>query len=416
LQRHSGANHPAPGSLDTTFGKAGVATLTIANSGTAPVAAFEQSNGDLVVVGAVATSTPTLGESALIARFTSAGVLDTTFGTKGITTTSIANLLVSPTGVGVLPNGDILVGAAAGSLSATGESFVLLAYKSNGELDTTFGASGIVNTAVDFTELVGPLLVQPNGQIVMAGFETSSSKGAPTFSVLIRYNSNGSLDTTFGTGGIVRATPSVGEGASTIVLLANGDYLLSGPAGEDEFTSTGTLLSTVTTDTVTAFGTDNSTFFLSSGDFIGASSANPPGTGTTTTSPARHVAPNPAADVVINRFTETGTADPTFTPTTFAFVSSTTTSDNQSNATNLALTSSGQIIAAEGSPILIGLARLDANGGLDSTFGAGGVVTSSAGEAASGLLVQNNGNIVVLSETASTNGTASLVLLRFIGN
>ena len=91
--------------------------------------------------------------------------------------------------------------------------------------------------------------------------------------------------------------------------------------------------------------------------------------------------------------------------------------------TLLGFSSSGEIIgagrlagSAEGAPIVIGLARLHANGGLDTTFGNGGLVTNPAGEAADGLLIQNDGNIVVLSETANVNGTASAVLVRFLAN
>ena len=422
------ASSSGPGSLDATFGTNGVATITVANAGIGPTAAIEQSSGDIVVVGGIVpTNTSSLVESVFIARVNSSGKLDKTFGTNGMTTTSISGSTIAPIGAGTLPNGDILVGAVSATVAPNSSgvnpvTFVLVAYTANGALDTTFGSNGVVTTAVGSqNETGGVLLVQPNGQIVIAANEPGLSRTQAPRTVLIRYNSNGSLDTTFGSGGIVQVATVVAPGPGTLALLANGDYLALVPS-EAEFSSTGALVSTFTASDVTAMSGPSITLLQSNGDFVQASTVGPPSSATAAAMLARaNVVRNPASDVEITRSIESGAGDSTFTTTTFSFVSPTTTSSNESSATLLAFSSSGQIIAAgrlagsaSGSPILIGLARLDADGGLDTTFGSGGVVTNPGGESALGLLIQNDGNIVVLSETASDNGTASLVLVRFL--
>jgi len=301
-----------------------------------------------------------------------------------------------------------------------------VAYTSNGVLDTAFGNGGIVTTAVgdQNDENVGPFLVQPNGQIVFAGTEVGSSKNSPAQTILVRYNANGTLDTTFGSGGIVLTATAAVPGPNALALLSNGDYLVLGSNAQVEFSSTGALLSSTTTASVTAMS-DTNPLFESNGDYTLASTVGPPTTAAVAAAKVakglrpEHMPINAASDVKIARFTETGSADSTFTSTTFSFVASPTTSANESSVTELAVSSSGQIIgagrlagSASNSPISIGLARLDENGGLDSTFGSGGVVTSAAAEGASGLLIQNDGNIVVLGESSA----AAIVLVRFLAN
>ena len=158
----------------------------------------------------------------------------TNYSLKRLDHHDIANVTAAPIGAGVLPNGDIVVGGGAGALTVNSSgieptTFFLVAYTSNGALDTTFGSKGIVNLVVGSeNESVGPLMVQPNGQIILAGNEPGLSKKQAPSTVLIRFNENGSLDTTFGTGGIVQVATAVAPGPGTIALLSNGDYLAIG--------------------------------------------------------------------------------------------------------------------------------------------------------------------------------------------
>jgi uncharacterized delta-60 repeat protein len=236
------------GSLDTTFGTGGTVTTSFAD-GVAGVGAFEQSNGDIVAVAQV-NFVSNVGTGIGLVRYTSAGELDTTFGTNGITVTTFAGTAFDPFGFTVQKNGDILIGGVATTTSGLNK-FGLARYTSNGVLDKTFGTNGLVTTKVGTrSDAPSALLLQPNRQIVMGGFEVAGANGVPGMLSLARYNANGSLDTTFGKGGISLVTAKF-LGPETLALLSNGDYLA---VGEDadfntglvaEFNSKGVLLSNV---------------------------------------------------------------------------------------------------------------------------------------------------------------------------
>src|SRR3984885_5881056 len=159
------------GSRDTTFGTGGTVTPSFAD-GVAAVGAFEQSNGNIVAVAQV-NFVNNAGTGIGLVRYTSAGELDTTFGTNGITVTTFAGISFDPFGFAVQKNGDFLVGGVATTKSGRNE-FGLARYTSNGVLDTTFGTEGLVTTKVGTrSDAPTALLLQPNGQILMAGFEVA---------------------------------------------------------------------------------------------------------------------------------------------------------------------------------------------------------------------------------------------------
>src|SRR5579872_426859 len=242
------------GTLDTTFGTGGTVVTSFAD-GVAGVGGFEQSNGDIVAVAQV-KFVNNVGTGIGLARYTSAGELDTTFGTNGITVTTFADIAVDPFGFTVQKNGDILIGGVATTTSGLSK-FGLARYTSNGVLDTTFGTNGLVTTKVGArSDAPSALLLQPNGQIVMGGFEVAGGN-IPGMMSLVRYNANGTLDTTFGKHGISMASVTF-LGPETLALLSNGDYLAVGEdANSDtglvaEFSSKGVLLSKVTSAKVVA--------------------------------------------------------------------------------------------------------------------------------------------------------------------
>ena len=202
--------------------------------------AIEQSNGDLAVVtGINTTAFPGLEVFGLV-RYTSDGTL------IGATTASFfTGGVSSPIAVAVQSNGDIVVvGTASASVDSALE-FAIARFKPNGQLDTTFGDGGLVTT-----QPKGPfptpsaVIVQPNGQILVGGFVDGSNAHTSGQTVLVRYNANGSLDTTFGTGGIVETVSAVGSPAA-LAQLSNGSYLAVRGGTSVEFSSTGVLQSTV---------------------------------------------------------------------------------------------------------------------------------------------------------------------------
>ena len=109
---------------------------------------------------------------------------------------SFSSFTFDPLAFALEPNGKILV---AGSVSGT-DTFSLAQFTANGVLDTTFGTDGVA-TAVTGADFPSVFLLQPNGQILMGGFHDGGKKTPGALS-LVRLNSNGALDPTFGTAGI----------------------------------------------------------------------------------------------------------------------------------------------------------------------------------------------------------------------
>ena len=400
------------GTLDATFGTGGTVTTSFAD-GVAGVGVFEQSNGDIVAVAQV-NFVNNVGTGIGLVRYTSAGELDTTFGMNGITVTAFAGIGFDPFGFAVQKNGDILIGGVA---TKSGRSeFGLARYTATGVLDTTFGTGGLVRTKVGArSDAPSALLLQPNGQIVMGGFEVAEGN-FPGMMSLVRYNANGNLDATFGKGGIALASVTL-LGPETLALLSNGDYLGVGQdANGDtglvaEFSSKGVLLSKVTSaKVVAALSSSQSavpnvmfqspTIFQPNGRYIVAS------TSCTFHSECR------GTRIGVTRFLETGKTDTTFTAKVESFNPRQTTSV----ALAVALQANGQIVVGGLiTPTSGGLVRLDSNGELDTTFGTvdsfGICCSVTSNQTFSALMIQTDGKIVAIGGL-----DGDLAVARYLAN
>jgi uncharacterized delta-60 repeat protein len=212
------------GSLDTTFGSGGTATLPGGAAGGYDSGLALQPDGKLVVAG------ETGADTWEVARFNSNGTLDTTFDSAGAVPGTVTipfaassgalySLAIYPsTGPDTADYGKIVaVGMNQGNSGRNTQQIALARINANGTLDNTFGQSGEVVTP--FPNGAGQgnaTAIQTDGKIVVAGW-TLPAVGSDEFS-LLRYNTDGSLDTTFGNGGIV-ATPN-GTGTSEAFSVA----------------------------------------------------------------------------------------------------------------------------------------------------------------------------------------------------
>ncbi len=208
----------APGRLDLGFGNGGVVVTA-----TAPDAGADFQNGlaiqrdGRILVGGVSELGPAAGGLQWrISRYTRKGALDTSFGNGGTMTTSASSAGGDDEHVwGLALQPDSKIVAAGEAVTATGGFDVALArFNPNGTLDTSFGTGGKVTTAIgpgarrDNAFQVG---VVDDGKILVAGFaDMGPGAGGRNF-MLARYNPDGTLDGTFGSGGIV------------IMLVAPGD-------------------------------------------------------------------------------------------------------------------------------------------------------------------------------------------------
>ncbi len=218
----------ANGSLDTSFGTGGIVTTRI---GTSDAFGYDVSlsvDGKIVVAGYAR-----MGSNAdfAIARYLSDGSLDTSFGSNGIVTTAIGTSNDVGLSATVQSDGKILVGGHA--VIGTTSTFALVRYDNNGMLDASFGTGGVVTTDLFMDHDQGwSLTVQSDGKILVGG--QSVVDGSNDFA-LVRYHGDGSLDTSFGSNGVV--TTAIGSGddqGRSITVQSDGKILVLGKAWIDD--------------------------------------------------------------------------------------------------------------------------------------------------------------------------------------
>lgn len=213
------ARYNTNGTIDTTFGSGGKVTTQI--NSTYPQAVAMQTDGKIVVAGFIFTGA---NYDFLLLRYNTNGTLDTSFDGDGIVTLNItvADLLY---GVAIQPDGKIV---AVGTLFSGSDQYVVLRYNTDGSPDTTFDADGRANT--DITgghDAAYSVAIQPDGKIVAAGYSTPSTND---FSIA-RYNTNGSLDTSFnGVGYSVVPIGSAADVVHAVVLQPDGKIVVAGNA------------------------------------------------------------------------------------------------------------------------------------------------------------------------------------------
>ena len=188
------------GSSDAAYSADGVQIYVKKGSSESINSSALQKDGKLVLAGTVSSEA---NESNLFAmRANIKGGLDKTFNGTGISTLNL-NISTNFTNVILQPNGKILIGGS----TLTGPFMVR--YNMNGTLDANFGANGISNYRNAGTG--AGITLQADGKIIQVGTELGNYKNTPdpynpflgrnNFQI-IRYKTNGQLDTSFGTYGV----------------------------------------------------------------------------------------------------------------------------------------------------------------------------------------------------------------------
>ena len=214
------------GTLDTAFGINGSGLIPV----TAPYALgltniVVQPDGKILVGGYVAANQ--IGgkniNQFMVARFDSSGLPDTTFGKNGVVVapSTVAGQAETPLSVSVLSSGQIL---EVGNVELANRvlKIELKRFNANGTLDTTFSTSGTV--LISTTDSASAAVAQPDGKILVGGPSAAGPATLPLF--LQRFNTNGTLDTSFGTGGTVTGVGVGGpEQSGPTFVEPNGDIL-----------------------------------------------------------------------------------------------------------------------------------------------------------------------------------------------
>src|SRR5437667_2173 len=353
-------------------------------------ASILQADGKLVAAGVAKTSR---SQDFALARYNPNGSLDATFGTGGKVTTDFAGDDDEAFAEGLQADGKIVaVGVAKTSRS---RDFALARYNPNGSLDATFGTGGKVTT--DFAgndDAAFGAVLQSDGKIVAAGgAKTSRSEDF----ALARYNPNGTLDGTFGTGGKV-TTDFNGDDdeAHALVLQPDGKLVAAGAAKLSRSQDFALARYSANGSLDATFGTGGkvTTDFAGNDDAAFALVLQPDGK----LGAAGRGEGSRSQDFALARYNANGRLDATFgtggkVTTDFAG------DDDEAHA--LVLQPDGKLVAAGAAKPSrsqdFALARYSANGSLDATFGTGGKVTTDfAGndDAAFALALQQDGKLV----------------------
>lgn len=217
------------GSADKTFGTNGKVILQN-TSGYDKVHVCLLPNGKIILAGSTYNSN--LASSSLtVVRLNANGSIDYTFGTNGFQVVTIAAAAYTLGVKTVLqPDGKLVLSCGLSTLvnGYNQTQAALVRINPNGGLDNTFGTGGIViqNINKQNTTAANDLLLQPDGKIVAAGSYLASS-GLTNFLVM-RFNTNGTMDNTFAGNGRAGISFNYNCGATSIVLQPSGDLIVGG--------------------------------------------------------------------------------------------------------------------------------------------------------------------------------------------
>lgn len=376
-----------PGSLDTTFNGTGKVTTPIGSGNDLGLSTVIQPDGKTVVAGYARNT----NDDFAVVRYNTDGALDTTFNGTGKVTTPVGTSSDQAYSIALQTDGKIVVAGYAVLGSA---DFAVVRYNSDGTLDTTFNATGKVTTAfAGFDDIAYSVAIQSDGKIVAAGYSYDGTK--ENFAVA-RYNSDGTLDTTFnGTG---KVTTPIGSGSDLAqgVAIQGGKIVAAGytsVASSHDFAvvrynSDGTLDTTfngtgkVTTPVGAGSDLAHAVAIQTDGRIVAAGTASGGG-------------------FAIVRYNDDGTLDTAFNGT-----GKFTTGAPGDSAYSVAIQTDGKILAAgttfNGANNDFSTVRLNTNGTLDTTFNATGrVVTGFGGgdDLGASVAIQPNGRIVVAGYT-----------------
>src|SRR6266852_4390525 len=252
------ARYSANGSLDTAGFAGGFVSAPIGPGTSVDNASLAlQGDGSIVVAGATSTG------NFVLRRYGSTGVLDPNFGTTGTggtTTTHVGPSAMGPA-IALQSGGKIVAAGASGSLASPPMDAVLVRYNTNGTLDTSFGSAG---TGMVFTDIgssnnfANAVAVQtPGDKIVVAGHAFVDFAADTSDIALLRYNADGTPDTGFGTSGAVVTNLGAFDNAFSVALYPDPDnrIVVSGNTGSGAAVSAAVLRFTPNGALDTTFGT-----------------------------------------------------------------------------------------------------------------------------------------------------------------
>jgi uncharacterized delta-60 repeat protein len=342
-------------------------------------------------------------------RFNTNGTVDSTFGVNGSVITDIGNNADVLNSINIQSDGKILV---SGSSFVTGAAynFAVVRYNIDGSLDNSFGNGGIVTNDIGGNDRPFSMAIQNDGKIILAGRSTIPQSNF----AIVRYNINGTLDNTFDSDGILYYDFGGTSAASELAIQSDGKIVVCGRAYLSGNNNIGIIR--VNTDG----SLDNS--FGNSGVAIQLANITPYDMKIQTDGKLVVLgAGDNGSDLDINilRFLSNGTLDNTFGNAGIA----TTDINNDDEPGSFSIQADGKLIVGGTTALNVGsnivVARYDQNGLLDNSFAPNGMaflsfdcVSSWGGYVA----IQPNGKIVVAgSKTEDISTYQKSAIARYNG-
>ncbi|MEO6334658.1 MAG: carboxypeptidase regulatory-like domain-containing protein [Pyrinomonadaceae bacterium] len=213
--------------LDLTFNQTGKRTTSLWGPSAGTCAIVQPDNK--IIVGGVAGNG---GTNFVFVRYTADGAIDNTFGAAGFVETDIVpNASDGPAALALQSDGKIIAVGIANSQANQGD-VAIVRYNSDGSLDTTFGSGGkiVQNVQQSGPDQATSVVVQPDGKIVVAGFAFANVFSY--YEIVLRFNPDGSPDQTFGISGLATSAIGGGQGggsqALSVALQADGKIVTAG--------------------------------------------------------------------------------------------------------------------------------------------------------------------------------------------
>jgi uncharacterized delta-60 repeat protein len=319
-----------------------------------------------------------------LARYTQGGSLDHSFGHRGIVVAGLGPGTTSAaTAVAIQRDGKIVAAGASGRPPSAPGYFAVARYTPNGQLDPSFGHGGKVLSRDDQATDVA---IQPDGKIVVISYDRR----------LVRYTIRGVLDANFGTGGVVHTI----IGASALALQKDGNIVVAG-GGVGPTDSGDVAVARYTTDgrldtsfgdggtALANFGADPEGNNEGSSEWASAVAIQADGkivaAGSTDVRGVRcgGAIGSICDDFALARFNADGTLDTTFGKggkVVTGFLNRLGSAASSSNAEAVGIQADGKVVAAGlGNGYDFALARYNTSGRLDGTFGRRGKVLTDFG-------------------------------------
>ncbi len=397
----------APGDLDLTFGGTGKVTTDIGGSDDSGSGVVVQSDGKIILAG---TSTNGSSSYFTVVRYKIDGSLDTSFNGIGKVATSISNGDNYARSVALQSDGKIVVAGSSGVTS--NPDFAVLRYNTNGTLDTTFNGTGTVTTEfIGADDHANSVVIQSNGKIVLAG----NSNGNNTRFALARYNANGSLDTSFnGTGKVTTAIGIYSDSIQSATLQSDGKIVVAG------YTHNGSS-NDIAVARYNVNGTIDTTF-NNTGKVVTVVGFEASAQSVAMQTDGKIVVAGYSytigtrSDIVVLRYNSDGSLDTTFNGTGNVITAFASSSFGES----VGVQGGGKIVVAgnavSGATQAFALLRYNSNGSLDTTFNGTGKVATVIGSSGFGiggsLAFQRDGRIVVAGTTYNSSNN-DFVVVRY---